>query len=553
MQQPVFNYQELNKYCVVCGREFGPHLESHCTPNSLVAVQKEGFVNIRTRYFDSNGKELSESDLSQLKESQTAWLEEWKRRPPVSRPAEGMYHPDTLGFLKNTDGVAVITPTTNEQIINRPISATIAKIIIGTLIISTATYLGAFFSMGTSLFCNGSFIGCILALVFVRGVIFGNSDPLDKKRWERYWTGDLIGYWISYIGLMFLLPVLLQSYISSGNTDINRFLGLDYILASIIGFGSGMFFVFINDGKDKKNLFSHATPLKNTRVNPAANVLPPPPMNHPANPISSETTTPPANYQGYAAANAQAYPPRNDQDNAYPGLPKKKKWNTTVVVIGIVTSAIALVCVCGVAFFVLTPTAAPAATSTPVPTPTTVPTIEGFKLFRGSGMSLMLPDSFTGGNTTTDMDLLIENLKKLGPQYAEMVPEIERSRDAIKFLAYDLTNVVKNNGFTNSVLVTQEELFSGMTIEIYMKNTQDQLLETCNNCTFSRQMTLPINGYSGGRFDSTDSLFNVQINQIYYIIKIKNTFWGVVFTAEGSNYETYEPLFEKSIQTFTIQ
>ncbi len=55
---------ELNRYCVLCRREYGPHFEKCCTTNSLVAMKTEGLFRRRTRYFTPDGSELDEPGLA---------------------------------------------------------------------------------------------------------------------------------------------------------------------------------------------------------------------------------------------------------------------------------------------------------------------------------------------------------------------------------------------------------------------------------------------------------------------------------------------------------
>jgi len=66
------NVSQLNRYCLVCGKEFGPSLERHCTPDSLVAVKKEGVFKKKTTYFDLEGNQLDEAALSRIREREKA-------------------------------------------------------------------------------------------------------------------------------------------------------------------------------------------------------------------------------------------------------------------------------------------------------------------------------------------------------------------------------------------------------------------------------------------------------------------------------------------------
>jgi Zn-dependent protease with chaperone function len=62
------NIAEMSKYCVLCGKEYGPHLKECCTHNSLVAIKREGVLRKRIRFFALDGRELDENGLSAIRE-----------------------------------------------------------------------------------------------------------------------------------------------------------------------------------------------------------------------------------------------------------------------------------------------------------------------------------------------------------------------------------------------------------------------------------------------------------------------------------------------------
>jgi hypothetical protein len=64
----VTNY--MNRYCIVCGKEWGPALNRCCTETSLVAIVRTGFFKKKTLYYDLNGITIDEAHLAQLRESE---------------------------------------------------------------------------------------------------------------------------------------------------------------------------------------------------------------------------------------------------------------------------------------------------------------------------------------------------------------------------------------------------------------------------------------------------------------------------------------------------
>ena len=64
---------KLERYCVVCKKEWGPRLKSCCTSNSLVVIKKSGKSTKEViTYYDLDGRELSEQELSQIQERERA-------------------------------------------------------------------------------------------------------------------------------------------------------------------------------------------------------------------------------------------------------------------------------------------------------------------------------------------------------------------------------------------------------------------------------------------------------------------------------------------------
>jgi hypothetical protein len=79
---------ELNKLCVVCGRELGPHATTHCTDRSLVGIENKGLFRKTIAWFSlTDGRQLSGEDMTTLKETETARATESTSKPPVTQVA----------------------------------------------------------------------------------------------------------------------------------------------------------------------------------------------------------------------------------------------------------------------------------------------------------------------------------------------------------------------------------------------------------------------------------------------------------------------------------
>ena len=80
--------KSLNRYCLVCGKEFGPHLVVHCTTGSLLAISYDRVLRKRRRYFDlDTAVELSADDVARKEEELRANYHIEKQQPrTVSLP-----------------------------------------------------------------------------------------------------------------------------------------------------------------------------------------------------------------------------------------------------------------------------------------------------------------------------------------------------------------------------------------------------------------------------------------------------------------------------------
>ncbi|MGQ9677604.1 MAG: hypothetical protein ACUVX1_18235 [Chloroflexota bacterium] len=58
----------MRRYCVLCGREYGPQLSNCCTHNSVVAVKRVGLIKTRVLYFTLDGRQLDEHGLALVRD-----------------------------------------------------------------------------------------------------------------------------------------------------------------------------------------------------------------------------------------------------------------------------------------------------------------------------------------------------------------------------------------------------------------------------------------------------------------------------------------------------
>ncbi len=136
------------------------------------------------------------------------------------------------------------------DIMERPISATATKLVVGAVIVGVTTYLGALVDVRQGYLI--SFLGCILGLWLVGAVLFKGTNPLDRRRWRHYWQGDVVGYWIIYF-------IMLTSLSGSRFRTIEEAQSASlsaYIVACLGGMAVGFLNVWRTDNKEKSDMLS---------------------------------------------------------------------------------------------------------------------------------------------------------------------------------------------------------------------------------------------------------------------------------------------------------
>jgi hypothetical protein len=57
----------MTRYCLVCGKEWGPDLETCCTDGSLVVIKVEGLFKKKENFFTLDGKPLTPEQLEEMR------------------------------------------------------------------------------------------------------------------------------------------------------------------------------------------------------------------------------------------------------------------------------------------------------------------------------------------------------------------------------------------------------------------------------------------------------------------------------------------------------
>jgi len=203
----------------------------------------------------------------------------------------------------------------------------------------------------------------------------------------------------------------------------------------------------------------------------------------------------------------------------------------------------------------LRPTATPRPTATMRPTNTPQPTIDvpnGFKPLEGDGITLWLPESFEGGSMTgKDREILLKAMSNLGGVYNDMVEQFKDSGTAFLFYGYD--TVLGERGNLTNVNVVEIPMMSRMTpltaAEILAQQFPKQLPGV--KVLSTEAVSLP--RYDAARLTLALTLKQAKLKEAFYLVHANGKFYAVTFAAGVEEFDELLPVFEQSIQTFTVK
>jgi hypothetical protein len=199
-----------------------------------------------------------------------------------------------------------------------------------------------------------------------------------------------------------------------------------------------------------------------------------------------------------------------------------------------------------------TATAIPSPTATSTPAPTSTPTIvDGWKKFEGNGMELWLPEHFMGGNLTTDLEILLEGLKELGPDYEKMAQMLKENPSAFVLVAFDTQ--LSPSGVMANVNVGKAKILSAISIDMYV-----DILKKGLPAEFTITSSKPVKlksvdaGAETRQLLVKASLKGTDMREVIYLVKMDNTIWIMTYTVGAKDLKASMPMIERSADTFKV-
>jgi len=183
--------------------------------------------------------------------------------------------------------------------------------------------------------------------------------------------------------------------------------------------------------------------------------------------------------------------------------------------------------------------AAPQPTATPIP---------GWEKFAGDDVELWLPESYEGGNLSEDVEVIIGNLRRLGPDFEPIAQTIEQNPSLYAMWIYD--SEIGESGFLTNVAVAKEKVLSAISVNTYLDAAVKKLPAQLQ--VVERDM-VSLNAYEAGRLVIEFTISGTTGKEVLYALKDGNTMWIITFATGEEEFEQRLPIFEQSALTFAVQ
>ena len=180
---------------------------------------------------------------------------------------------------------------------------------------------------------------------------------------------------------------------------------------------------------------------------------------------------------------------------------------------------------------------------TAAPTP-----IPGWEKFEGKGVEVWLPESFEGGDLENDVDVVVQNLRRLGSEYEQTAEMIEQNPDMFAIWVFD--SEVGPSGALTNLNVTSEKVLSAITLDTYLDAVSGQLHSAF---AIVEREIVTLSGYEAGRLVIEVSAPVLVAKELMYAIKEGGTMWVIAYTTGADEFDERLPIFEQSAETFKIQ
>jgi len=183
---------------------------------------------------------------------------------------------------------------------------------------------------------------------------------------------------------------------------------------------------------------------------------------------------------------------------------------------------------------------------TPQPT---APAVPGWQKFEGRNVELWLPPTYQGGELSgKNLEMVVEGIRTLGPDFEEVAQVIERNPSA--FLIFAVDSEVGESGSLTNMNVVAERVPSAVTMNTYLDLVAKKLPRQYR--VIEREI-VQLDHHQAGRLVLEIEVRDMHVKNLMYAIKSDNTVWAVNYGTGVEEFEQRLPVFEQSARTFTVR
>ena len=174
--------------------------------------------------------------------------------------------------------------------------------------------------------------------------------------------------------------------------------------------------------------------------------------------------------------------------------------------------------------------------------------IQGWSKFESDQIELQLPKTYKGGDLSRDLEIISEEMRKLGPNFEPILKGIEQNPEVFALWVFD--SQIGPSGNLTNMNVVSEQLPSEVTLDTYLDSVEQQLPPQWK---VLEKEIIQLSRYKAGKVTTEFTLNGTTGKQLAYIIKQGNTAWTVTYSVGKDEFDQKEPIFEESIDTFFIK
>ncbi len=184
---------------------------------------------------------------------------------------------------------------------------------------------------------------------------------------------------------------------------------------------------------------------------------------------------------------------------------------------------------------------------TPTPGPPTPEVPADWQEFHAGRVHLWLPGSFEGGNVETELPKVVEALRMLGAEYADMAEYLEQNPGV--FVLWVVDTVPGPSGRLSNINVTKEAVPETVSLEEYLDASVDLLPSDFQ--VVNREI-VTLGDREAGKLVLSVSDATMHRMSVIYVIRDGAWFWNVTYASDADDFVASTPTWETSIHSFWL-